>query len=127
MCDELGDGVAHALVDAAGDVAALDVRERQVQIRGRHRNGQLLEAIAADDDDVGSMVCRPLVNSSAVRQAVFAIATWLPPSMTFRNEPEMREPAGLDVVGDVAAVLVEQDRAAEHQLELDAPDARAAS
>ena len=30
-----------------------------------------------------------------------------------------REAAGLDVVGDVAAVLVEQDRAAEHQLELD--------
>ena len=29
------------------------------------------------------------------------------------------EAAGLDVVGDVAAVLVEQDRAAEHQLELD--------
>ena len=34
-----------------------------------------------------------------------------------------REAARLDVVGDVAAVLVQQDRAAEHQLQLDGRDA----
>ena len=55
---ELGDGVTHALVDAAGDVAALDVRDGDVEIGRRHRNRQLLEPIAADHDQVRSMRCR---------------------------------------------------------------------
>ena len=55
---QLGDGVADALVDAAGDVAALDVRNRDVQVGGGHRDRQLLEPVAADHHHVGIAACR---------------------------------------------------------------------
>ena len=40
----------------------------------------------------GSAAWKPLVNSSAVRQAVFAIATWLPPSITLKSDVEIVKP-----------------------------------
>ena len=89
---ELGDRVTHALVDAAGDIAALDVCDRLVEVCRGHRNRELLEPIAADRRHVGIGAWKPLVNSSAVRHAVFAIATWLPPSITLKSDVEMAKP-----------------------------------
>src|SRR6266540_856265 len=53
----------------------------------------------------GSAVWKPLVNSSALNHV--------------EERRGNREAARLDVLGDVAAVLVQQNRAPEHQLQLD--------
>ena len=50
---ELGDGVPDLLVDRAGDLAALDVGERDVHVGGRDRGRQRLVAVGDGDDDVG--------------------------------------------------------------------------
>ena len=117
---QLGNGVTHALVDAAGDVATLDVRDGDVQVGRRHRNRQLLKPIAADHDDVrvgGVELVGELERGQAGRfRHRDVIATLDHVEQRGRN----LEAAGLDVVSNVPAVLVEQDRAAEHQLEVDA-------
>ena len=115
---QLGDRMAHALVDAAGDVAALDVRDRDVQVGRGHRDGELFEAIAADHHHVGLQrmqavgeLERRQARGLGHRHVVAAL-----------DDVEQRrrdvEALGFDVVGDVAAVLVEQDRSAEHQLQI---------
>ena len=90
-----------------------------VQIRRRHRDGELLEAIAADDDDVGvdgveavGELERGEAGGLRHRHVVAALDH-------VQERSRDGEAAGFDVVGDVPAVLVEQDRPAEHQLELD--------
>jgi hypothetical protein len=116
---ELRDGVTHALVDAPADVAALDVRDRPVQIRSRHCNRQLFEPIAADDDDVRIERVNPvreLERSQTCRLRHRHVIA------AFDHVEERRrdgKAAGLDVFGDVTAVLVEQDRTAEDQFEID--------
>ncbi len=50
---ELGDGMAHLLVDRAGDLAALDMGEREVAIGGGGGGRQRLVAVRDGDDDVG--------------------------------------------------------------------------
>ena len=104
-----------------------DVGDRLVQIGGGHRDRELLEPVAADDDDVGIggvEAVGELERGEARRLRHRDVVAALDHVEERRRN---REAAGLDVVGDVAAVLVEQDRAAEHQLELDVRDARAAS
>ncbi len=49
---ELGHGVPDALVDGAGDLAALRVGERNVHVTRRHRGGHGLEAIGHGEHDV---------------------------------------------------------------------------
>ena len=116
---QLGDRMTDALVDAAGDVAALDMRERQVQIGGRHRDRELLESIAADDDDVrvdGVEAVGELERGETRRLRHRHVVSALD---HVQKRSRDVEPARLDIVGDVTAVLVEQNRASEHQLELD--------
>src|SRR5262249_16252589 len=116
---ELGDRVADALVDAAGDVASLDVRDRPIEIRGSHRDRELLEAIAADHDDVRIGGVNPvgeLERREARRLGHRDVVAALDQVEQGRRDGEA---GGLDVGSDAAAVLVEQDRAAEHQLEID--------
>ena len=50
---ELGDRVADALVDRAGDLPAHRVRERDVHVGAGDRRRHRLEAVADGDDDVG--------------------------------------------------------------------------
>ena len=109
---ELGDRVAHALVDAAGQIAAFDVRDRLVQIRGGHGDRELFEPIAADDDDVriGRVEAvgdfeRREARGLRHRDVVAAFDD-------VEERRRNREAAVPDVVGDVAAVLIEQNRPA---------------
>ena len=51
---ELGDGVADALVDRSGDLAAHRVRHRDVHVGGRERGGHGLEPVADRDHHVGA-------------------------------------------------------------------------
>ena len=55
---QLGDGVAHLLVDRAGDLAALHVDDRDVHVRRGHRGGQRLVAIGDRHHRVGLAGCR---------------------------------------------------------------------
>ena len=116
---ELGDRVTDAFVDAAGDVAALDVRDRDVQVGRGHRDGQLLESVAANHDQIRRR------RVEAVRELERGEARGLGHRHVVAafDHVEQRcldvEAAGGDVVGNVAAVLVEQDRSAKHQLEVD--------
>jgi len=76
--------------DAPADVRRLPMCAiRLVQVRRRHRDRELLEPVAADDDDVGVDRVEAVVNSSAVRHAVFASPRGLPPSITLKNDEEM--------------------------------------
>jgi hypothetical protein len=95
------------------------VRDGDVEIGGRHGNRQLLEAIAADHHHVGrggeeaiGELERGEAGGLGHRHVVAAL-----------DDVEQRrldlEPARGNVVGHVPAVLVEQDRAAEHQLQVD--------
>jgi hypothetical protein len=84
-----------------------------------HRDRELLEAIAADHDHVGRG------GVEAVRELERRQARGLRHRhvvAAFDHVEQRRldvEAARGDVVGDVLAVLVEQDRAAEHQLQVD--------
>ena len=50
---ELGDRMPDLLVDGTGDLAALDVGKRDVQVARRDSGGQGLEAVRDGHDDVG--------------------------------------------------------------------------
>ena len=116
---ELGDRVAHALVDAAADVAAFDVRDGLVQIRGGHRDGELLEAIAADHDHVRIESVEAVGEFERRQAGRFRHGDVIAAFDDVEHGRRDREAAGFDVVRDVAAVLVEENRSAQHQLELD--------
>src|SRR6478672_1097227 len=113
---ELRDRVAYALVDAAADVAALDMRDGLVQVGGCHRDRELLEAVSRNhhhiridrSETVGELE-RGQTRGLGHRHM---ITTFDHVEQRRRN----REAARFDVVRDVPAVLVEQDRSAEHQL-----------
>src|SRR5205085_11719059 len=82
-------------------------------------DSELLEAIPADDDDVrvGGMEA---VGELERRQARSLRHRHVVAALNHVEERRGdREPAGGDVVRDMAAVLVEENRSTEHQLEID--------
>jgi hypothetical protein len=116
---QLRDRVPHALVDASGDVAAFDVRERAVQVRRRHRNGELLEAVPTDDDDIRGEHVEAVGEVERGQAGRLGHGNVVAALDHVEKRARDAELAGGDVVGNVAAVFVEQDRPAEHELELD--------
>ena len=117
---ELRDRVPHALVDAPADVAALDVRDRLVQVRSGHRNRELFEPVAADDHDVRIQRVNGVGEFERRQACGLRHRDVIAALDDVEQRRADRKAARFDVVGNVAAVFVQENRAAQHQLQLEA-------
>ena len=115
---ELRDRVAHLLVDRAGDLAALDVRDRDVHVRRGDRGRERLVAVGDGDDDVGLEVVehrRQLEQAEAGRLRRRDEVLALEHHVDARRDLEA---VALDVSTGVAVAL-EQRRGGDDELQLE--------
>ena len=115
---QLGNGMAHLVVDRSGELAALDMDERHVHVRGRDRVGDRLVAVGDGHDGVGS---EPRQHGGQFHQRDADAAHRLGNVVTFKHRIDLGgdvEPVLPDDVGH-APIAVEQRGGGEHDSQLD--------